>query len=472
MAETELYWLSLAELAPLIRTHEVSPVEITQVHLDRISSLDRQLTAYITVTADLALAQAQHAEQKIMSGHYQGPLHGVPYSVKDIYATKGIRTTAGSKILQDWIPDFDSTVCARLSQAGAILLGKTNTHEFAYGGTTDNPHWGTTRNPWDLGHIPGGSSGGSGTAVAAGLATFSLGSDTGGSIRCPAAFCGIVGLKPTYGRVSCYGMIPQAWSCDHAGPMARSVEDIALILQAIAGYDPLDPVSSQQPVPDFTKELYPEIRGLRLGIPRELVDFPVEPAVRMAFEQSWQVFEKLGATVKEISIPGLSFASATNWAIILPETCANHEENLLSRPEDYGEDVRTLLELGKFSFATDYIRAQRMRRRIIEEVEAALREQVDLLFIPSQPIAAPSIGQRTVVLGGVERDPLNSLVHFTCPFNLTGLPALALPAGFNEHGLPLGIQLVGRAFDESLVLRVGYAYEQATEWHRRHPPLF
>jgi aspartyl-tRNA(Asn)/glutamyl-tRNA(Gln) amidotransferase subunit A len=464
---SELWWMTATELGRVMRTGQLSPVEVAQAHLDRIARLNPELEAYLTVTAEQALSAAKRAEAELAAGQDRGPLHGVPYSLKDIFATRGTRTTAGSKILADWVPDEDAAVTVRLDDAGAVMLGKVNTHEFAFGGTTQNSH-ASTRNAWDRTRIPGGSSGGSGAAVAAGLGPVSVGSDTGGSVRCPAAFNGVVGLKPTYGRVSCFGVVAQSWTADHVGPLTRSVADAAAVLQVIAGFDPRDHTSSRAPVPDFSTCLGASIRELRVGVPRELLEFALAPAVEEAFVTARQVLVDLGATVEDISIPGLAAADDVNSDIILPETTARHAEWLNTRPEDYGADVLELLERGR-ALAPNYILATRKRQQLRFDLETALSDQVDLFLTPGLPAVAPKIGQDSVQLGGERVALLAALTHFLCPFSLTGLPALVLPAGFDDQALPVGIQLIGRAYDEATVLQVGDAYEHATGWSQRHP---
>lgn len=468
MANGEVWWLTTTELGRLLRGRKLSPVEVTQDYLDRIAKLNPRLEAYVTVTADLALEAARRAEREIVSGQYRGPLHGVPYSLKDLFATKGVRTTAGSKILADNVPVEDAAVVALLEAAGSVLLGKVNTHEVAYGVTTQT-FLGSTKNPWDLSRIPGGSSGGSASALAAGLCAFSLGSDTAGSIRCPASLCGVVGLKPTYGRVSCHGVFAQSWTADHVGPMARSVEDVAAVLQAIAGLDPRDPTTSREPVADYTAGLEAGVRGLRIGVPREIFDLPLDAGVASAFEAARRAFIDLGATVYDLSIPSLAGAQEVNGAIIRPEATSRHETWLRERPEEYGNDVRELLEAGNGTPASDYIRATVERQRIRFGVEGTLAERVDLLLTPCEPVGAPRIGEKTMLVDGKEVPLISGLVHFLSPFSLIGLPALSVPAGFDGCGLPTGIQLVGRAFDETTVLRAGHAFEQAAGWSRRHP---
>jgi aspartyl-tRNA(Asn)/glutamyl-tRNA(Gln) amidotransferase subunit A len=465
----ELCWMTVTELAHGMRAGAFSPVEVTQAHLERIAALNPQLEAYLTITAEHALTAAARAEAELRSGCDRGPLHGVPYSLKDVFATQGVRTTAGSAILADWVPDEDAAAKVCMDAAGAVMLGKVNTHEFAFGATTQNIH-ARTKNPWDRTRIPGGSSGGSGAAVAAGLSTVSLGTDTGGSVRCPALFNGIVGLKPTYGRVSCHGVVSQSWTVDHVGPLTRSVADAAAVLQVVAGFDSRDHFSSRAPVPDFSHGLGKSVRGLKVGIPCELMEHPLEPAVEAAFSAARATFTELGAIVKDISVPRLATAADVSLDIVMPETTARHAEWLNTRPQDYGADVLELLEQGRV-LAPNYIRANRLRQQLRFDLELTLHDEVDLLLTPGAPSVAPRIGQPTIQLGGEDVDFLTALIRFLSPFSLTGLPALTVPAGFDDQSLPVGIQLIGSSFDEVTVLQAGDAFEQATKWSQCHPTL-
>jgi len=468
VSDNELCWLTAGELGILFRAGKLSPVEVVQALLTRIATLNPYLEAYVTVTADLALAQAERAERELAQGIDRGALQGIPYSLKDLFATRGIRTTAGSKILADWIPDEDATVVACLNQAGAVLLGKVNTHEFAFGVTTRSIH-GQTKNPWDLSRIPGGSSGGSAAAVSAGLGPIALGTDTAGSIRIPAALCGLVGLKPTHGRVSCYGVIGQSFSADHVGPITRTVRDAAIVLQAIAGHDSRDPWSSRQPVPDFSAKLDASIRGVRIGIPCELFNLSLERSVEEAFIAAKLALTEQGAVIREVSIPSLIYATNINTVIVSAETVVRHEHWLRTQASDYGDDVRQLLEQAWQSVGPDYIRALPRRQQMRCELEEILTEQVDVLLTPTVPIVAPKIGQQAVYLDGREIDLLSALIHFVCPFSLVGFPSLTLPAGFDDQGLPISIQVVGRPFDETTILQVGYSFENYSGYYERHP---
>jgi aspartyl-tRNA(Asn)/glutamyl-tRNA(Gln) amidotransferase subunit A len=436
-------------------------VEVTTAHLARIERQDKTLASYVTVTPERALDDARAAETAIRSGS-AGPLAGIPVAYKDLYATRGIRTTGGSALLADWVPDFDSTCVSRLQQAGMVMLGKLTTHEFAFGIQFPGHRFLPARNPWNLDHIPGGSSSGSGAALAAGLTVGALGSDTGGSIRGPAAFCGIVGLKPTYGRVSRAGVLTLSWTLDHTGPMARSVEDCAFMLQSLAGHDPADPTSSREPVSDYAASLGAGVRGLRVGVPRDYFFHDVKPEVAQAFESALGTLRRVGAEVRDVQIPSI-WAAPAFMAIMLTEAFAYHARDLRERPQLYGEVLREKLMAGALFTGEEYVQAQRLRARLREEMHRVLGE-VDLLATPTMTSTAPAFSQVF--------DPNFPFARSNmAPFNMTGLPALALPCGFAPDGLPISLQLAGRPFDEATVLRAGHAYEQATEWHRRRPPM-
>jgi aspartyl-tRNA(Asn)/glutamyl-tRNA(Gln) amidotransferase subunit A len=464
----DLTTLTIAEASRRMARKELSPVELTQAALERISALNPQLNAFITVLEDHARAAAHAAERELMSGQRRGPLHGIPIALKDLCATKGVRTTAGSKILQDHVPSNDATVASHLAGAGTILLGKLHMNEFAYGPDGDNVHYGRVRNPWNLECITGGSSSGSGAAVAAALCLGALGTDTGGSIRIPSALCGIVGLKPTYGRVSRYGITPLSWSLDHAGPMARTVEDVALLLQAMAGYDTKDTSSAPHPVPDYAAGLSGDIRGLRVGIPEEYFFEMIDPEVEGAVHQAVEVMRGLGATVHQVSWPSLRYATLAALIIVLVEASAFHDTWIRTRSQDYQSDVALRLKWGLLLPASAYLKAQRLRALMCREV-AQLWRQVDVLVTPATMMAAPHPGETHMRLGNRQMSTREALLRPMRPFNLTGLPALSIPCGFTSTGLPIGLQLAGKPFDDATVLRVGHAYEQHTDWHRRQP---
>jgi len=462
----EILSLSAAELGAKLKARELSPVDAVEACLERIETTEPKLNAYVRVLAEEARAAARQAEQEIAAGDWRGPLHGVPVALKDLYDLAHIPTTSSSRVREGWTPQADSAAAARLKQAGAIILGKTHTHEFAYGITTP-----TTRNPWDTERTPGGSSGGSGATVAASGAFMAMGSDTGGSIRIPAALCGTVGLKPTFGRVSRAGITSLSWGLDHAGPLTCTVEDAALSLQALAGYDPRDPGSADEPVPDYLAGLHDGIKGLRVGVPTnyffDQLDGEVEAAVRQAYEQ----LEALGAQLVEVELPMADQFVPVEFGIMMPEASDYHHDMLREKAELYNDDVRVLLEAGELIPAAVYIRAQRVRN-LIQQGFRKLYEQVDVIVAPS--ITAPAVTAGTDAItwpNGREESLMSAYTRFAVPGNVTGLPAMSVPCGFTENGLPIGFQAIGRPFDESTVLRLGAAYEAATDWHQRRPDI-
>jgi aspartyl-tRNA(Asn)/glutamyl-tRNA(Gln) amidotransferase subunit A len=458
--------LPLVEVATRIKNRDLSPVEATNAALDRIVALDETLNAFVTVLKDQALDEAATAETEIASGTYRGPLHGVPISVKDLFYTDGILTTASSRILSDFVPTEDATIVRRLREAGAIIIGKTNMLEFAYASVHED--FGPTPNPWDLTRSSSGSSSGSGVSVAAGMGYGSIGSDTGGSIRLPASYCGIVGLKPTYGRVSRHGAVPVSWSCDHIGPMTRTVADCAAMLGAIAGADERDSTAAHVPVPDYLATLSLGIDGKRIGISNPYLREHVDPEVQGLLDDAMRHLEALGATFVEIAPPPPSEAVPALLAIITPEATVYHLPDLRKRPEDYSPAIRERLELGAITPAVSYIQAQRLRRRITDDFLTAMRD-VDLMLTPSGPTAATPLEGDLVT--SEEADPalLASLMNFSGPFDLTGFPAVSIPCGFTKTGLPVGMQLVGKPFAEASLLAAAHAYEQSTDWHRYLP---
>ncbi len=470
MPQNDLTTLSIAEVSALIVRREVSPVELTEAYLARIERHNPLLNAYVTVTADAARSEAREAEQEIARGMYRGPLHGIPIALKDLYDTKGVRTAAGSKILWDRVPDEDSTVTRLLRAAGAISLGKTNTHEFAYGVTTNNPHFGATRNPWNPDCIPGGSSGGSGAAVAAGMAAMAMGSDTGGSIRIPASLCGTVGLKATHGRVSTAGVIPLSWTLDHAGPLTRTVEDAAIVLNAIAGADPNDPMTIPIPVAEYRNDLAAGVRGLRFAVLTGAQFDPIDREVSAALDEAIATLRGLGATIEEMD--GTLFGNARPAVadIMMLEAQHYHAASLRDRPEDFGDDVRSRLTRRTDMTASELLTALRTRDAIIVGANH-LMERYDALLLATTRIPAPPIAGQTITVDGEEVFAPTLLTGNTNPFNLTGMPALSLPCGFTAAGLPIGLQIVGRRWDETTVLRIGASYERATDWHTRRPAL-
>ncbi len=465
-SSTELCYMTIAQAGPLLRAGKLSPVELTRAFLERIDALNGRLRAFVTLMPEQALAQARSAEAEILRGHYRGPLHGVPIGLKDLYDTAGIRTTAMSRVTPDRVPEVDATCVVKLREAGTVLLGKLAMHEFALGGPDPTSLIPPARNPWDLARMPGGSSSGSGVAVAAGLCMGSLGSDTGGSIRGPASLCSMVGLKPTYGRVSAYGVVPLSWSQDHCGPMTWTVEDTALMLQAIAGPDPKDPTTAPAPVPDYSQSLQGDIRGMTVGVPRRYfydAGPDVEPQTLAAVEQALGVMASLGARVRDVEIPHIEYARAANQVIMMGEAFAFHEHNLQTRRRDYGEMVRARFLLGGMLSTADYLQAQRVRRLIKREMAQALQE-ADVLVTPTSPKPA-------ALLEGYDATVTLTGRSFTSPFNVAGLPAISIPGGFTSQGLPIGLQIAGKPFDEPTVLRVAYAYQQAARWFERRPPV-
>lgn len=473
MKDDSVLGLTVEQMSKAMDAGELSSEEITRAVIARIEATEPDVNAYITTCPDQALEAAKALDQLRAAGYRLGPLHGVPVAVKDIIETKGIRTTAGGKHLEDYVPSQDAAVVERLKRAGAVIIGKTNTHEYANGYTTDNPHYGPTRNPWDLRRTPGGSSGGSGAAVAVGSAPAALGSDTAGSIRVPSAFCGITGLKPTYGRVSRAGVVSLAWSLDHIGPMTQSVRDAALLMNVLAGYDPEDPGSADVPVPDFTERLEWDIRGMRIGVPVNCFFDRIDPEIHDAIKRALAVLEEMGAVVMEVRLPEAELAGPASLAVILAEASAYHATRLRTQPEAFGPDVRLNMEQGTLLPAQQYLKLQRYRQRFLEATRTAM-QMVDVLVAPSVPVLPPVIGEyplgkEKVVVDGQEEFLWDSLARTTGPFNLTGQPTLALPCGFSSSGLPIGMQIVGHAFQETTVLQVGAAYQRATDWHLKRP---
>ena len=471
MQQSQIPFLSASELARLIESREVSPVQAAEAYFQRIDEVDGKLNSYIAVTRDYALEAARRAEAEIAAGNYRGPLHGLPVAVKDQFNTAGLRTTGGSSILRDFVPIEDATVMAKLKEAGAVLLGKLNMSEFAMADIYNHPY-GTPRNPWDTTRNPGTSSSGSGAATAAFLCATSLGEDTGGSIRSPANFSGLVGLRPTYGRVSRYGVMGGSWSMDTVGPISRTVEDAAITFQAIAGYDPKDPYTWDVPVPDYRAALTGNISGLRVGVISERMDAPnLDPEMRDAVTAAIGTLGELGADASEVSIPLAPSAGALSMTIIGVEWANLHRQTFEPNFEQLDQNNQIRFLTGLVIPAQAYNKAQKLRALLREQVLSAL-EDVDVLALPSgigpaPPVESiPGIQSKEHALAG-----LNARISFTGPFNLANVPAISFPCGFTESGLPLGLQIVGKPFAEETLFRVAHAYEQATDWHTRRPPI-
>lgn len=464
-SQSELAFLTIEQASNLLRKKEVSPLDLVDTLLARIERLNPALNAFITVLAERARRQARAAGREIQHGNWRGPLHGMPISLKDNIWTRGIRTTAGSKILGDFVPRVDAEVASRLAGVGAILLGKTNLHEFAYGVTNENPHFGSTHNPWAQDRISGGSSGGSAAAVAAGLCFASVGTDTGGSIRIPSALCGIVGLKPTFGLVSLAGIVPLAESFDHAGPLTRSVADACIVLQAIAGKYPKGTAP-----PGYRKLRRDRPRRFRLGWPKQYFFERLDDEVRRAVEKAAECLESLGARIEKVSLPKLADSVVPSTNIALAEATHYHESQGFypARVKEYGEDVQDRLEWGTKISAVDYLHALGVRREVQRDFDAAF-DRVDAILAPASPIVAPLLGQDEVIIAG-EAEPVRSaLLRLNRPANLTGHPAISIPCGFTAEGLPIGLQLIGPRWGEARLLAIALAYEEATEWHKRQP---
>lgn len=483
---SDLVWLTVAEARRKLDAGEISSVELTEAHLREIDRIDERVHAYLHRSTDVALAQAAEADKRIKAGD-AAPLTGIPVALKDVLVTTDAPTTAGSKMLEGYHSPFDATVVTKLRAAGSVFLGKVNTDEFAMGSSTENSAYGVTRNPWDLDRVPGGSSGGASASVAAGQAMLSLGSDTGGSIRQPAGFCGIVGLKPTYGRVSRYGLIAFGSSLDQIGPFSRTVEDAAMMLGAISGIDPRDSTSAPIDVPDFTAGLTGDIRGMKLGVAREYRIDGMEPGVAAATDAAIERFRDLGAEIVEISLPHTKYALATYYITAPAEASANlsrfdgvrfglskdapslKEMYERTRGEGFGPEVKRRIMLGTYALSSGYydayyVKAQKVRTLIKADFDAAF-QQVDAIIAPTSPTVAFKIGART-------DDPVAMYLAdiWTIPANMAGIPGIALPSGFSE-GMPVSLQVFGKAFDEATMLKVAHAYEQSESWKDQHPQL-
>ncbi len=457
-------FLTIAEASKLIAARKLSPVELTEACLDRIARLDAQLDSFVTLTAERARTGAKAAEAAVMAGKTLGRLHGIPYCLKDIYETAGVRTTAMSKLLADNVPTRDSHCQEKIEAAGGVLLGKNATWEFAHGGPSWDILFPPARNPWNRDYSPAGSSSGSGAAVAAGFAPATLGSDTGGSIRGPAAACGIAGLKPTYGLVSRRGVLPNCFTHDHAGPLAWTSEDVAILMQVIAGHDPEDPASADVPIPDYAAGLTGDVKGLAIGVPFDWLETecPLTPATRAAFDAALEVFRGLGATVRPVTLPSLQQFDDTKKIIAVSELFTIHGKDLRTRPDLFGASLRYRIIAGGLVRAEEYIQAQRLRTDLARAMQKVMTT-VDLVMLPT-----------TEPAGKLEPVPPASLftkLSFMTPFNVGGNPALSVCSGFNQQGLPFSLQIAGRLFDDATVLRAGDAYEKATPWRDKRPSL-
>ena len=471
MDKKELPFLTAIQLSKLIETKEVSPVEATQAYLDRIQEVDPKLNSYIPITGEQALEAARQAEQEIAAGVHRGPLHGVPMAVKDQFNTAGVPTTGGSSILRDNVPTEDATVITKLKNAGAILLGKLNMSEFAMAEIYNHPY-GTPRNPWDLKRNPGTSSSGSGAATAASLCATSLGEDTGGSIRGPANFSGLVGLRPSHGRVSRYGVLGGSWSMDTVGPISKSVEDAAITIQAIAGHDPKDTYSWDVPVPDYRAALTGDISGIKLGVVQERMDSPnLDPEFRDTVAKAISVLGELGASSEDVSIPLAPNAGALTMSILSVEWSNLHRPLFEPNIDELDHNNKIRFLTGSVIPAQFYYKAQKIRAVLRQQILDAL-EKVDVLVLPTGPVTAPPVES----VPGIQSKEhaltgLAGRISFTGPFNLAGTPAISVPCGFSAVGMPMGLQIVGRPFAEETVLKVAHAYEQNTDWHNRRAPV-
>lgn len=456
---------TIADAARQIAARELSPVELTQHLLGRIAAEDAALNSFILLTPERALADAKAAEARIMAGEARGPLDGIPIAHKDIYGTAGIATTAHSKLLQGWVPDADATTVRKLAEAGTVMLGKLATHEFAFGGPSFDLPWPPARNPWNTDHFTSGSSSGTGAAVAAGLILGGTGSDTGGSIRGPAALCGIAGIKPTYGLCSRVGILPLSFSLDHAGPMAWTVEDCAILLQAMAGHDAADPASADRPVPDFSADLRGGVKGLRIGVARNWheTDRPVSPAVQAGIDGALGIWRAQGAEIREVALPSLYDYQAANFVVLIAEAFTLHEPWMRERFGDYGELLRDRMAFGGLIAATDYVQALRMRRELCAATTAAM-EGVDLVVTAGAPAEAPRIDD-------VPKWDNLARPGFTAPFNLTGWPAMSVCSGFGVGGLPVSVQVAAKPFQEALLFRAAHAFEQAAGLRAKRPAV-
>lgn len=463
-----LYEMTIGELGPMLKNRLISPLELTESVLSRAKRLNPVLNNYIRIDEEEAMEAAKAAEAELASGNYRGILHGIPLALKDIFYFKGKVATMGSKIHADFRPDYDAAVVEKLRRAGAIFTGTLAMHEYAYGATTDNPHYGTCHNPWDMKVIPGGSSGGSGSAVAADMTIASLGTDTGGSVRIPSSMCGIVGLKPTHGRISKRGVFPLSFSLDHVGPMTKDVRDAAILLEVLSGYDELDPTAAAVPASPYSTDLTEEIRGKIIGIEEMYFFQNLDPGVERQVRAGIRTLESLGAKLVPVSIPSLRHVNFVQTVTCCGDANAIHYDNIRSRIGDFGEDLRLFFRLGELISAADYVRAQQIRQKIKEEYKEVFR-QVDAMIVPTLPYTAPEIGKNPV-LNDEEVSVFEYNIRFNSPSNLTGYPAISVPCGLSG-GLPVGMQIIGNAFAEQTILNLAYAFEQTDPMQGRKPEL-
>ncbi len=466
---TKLAKKTIREISDLIKTKQISPVEITEDTLKQIDSYNEKINAYIKISADEARLAAKKAEEEISHGNYRGTLHGIPMALKDIFYFKDEIVTIGSKIHGEFVPSFDGTVISKLKEAGAIFTGKLNLHEYAWGATTNNPHYGACRNPWNVDNVPGGSSGGSGAAVAGDMTIASLGTDTGGSIRIPAALCGIVGLKPTYGRVSKHGCFPLCWTLDHIGPMTKTVEDAAILLEYIAGYDINDSTSINTPVETYTEHVSAGVKNIVIGIEEDYFFKNIDSEVNRLVRKAISSLEEMGAKVEIISIPSMNKLLYAQSITMLTEASAVHHQNLRLRPQDFGEDVRMVLELGEIPSAVDYLEAQELRTQFQLEFKKVF-EKIDVLISPTLPFVSSRIDSGHVIINGREEKFSENVSRLTRPGNFLGYPAISIPCGLS-NGLPVGMQIMGAPFKESTILRVAGALEKTNPLMGLRPNL-
>ena len=464
----EIFKYSLKDLSKLVQKKKISSTEIMKIFFDRIEKKNKKLNAFVLLNKETSLKEAEVATQEIFEGKIKSSLHGLPVAHKDLYMTKGIKTTAGSKLLKDNIPEFDSTVVKKLSNNGMIMIGKLNTHEFAYGPTGEISYFGASQNPWCLDRITGGSSSGSGAAIAGRLVPLASGSDTGGSIRMPAACCGITGLKPTYGRVSKYGVIPLCWTMDHSGPLAKSAYDCAMFLQVCAGFDKKDKTSSKNIVPNYLQLIDKDVKGIKIGIPDNYFFENTQNEIVKKVEDVLNFFEKRGAILKKINIKDIEYSASAALAIYLSEATAYHDKELRNNSDLYSDSVKTFLRLGDHILAKDYIAAQRFRTLLGENLYKIFKD-VDVIATPGITITAPKIGQSEIDINGKVQDVFSTLLHNTEPFDLTGLPAIVFPCGFDKNNLPVSIQLVANSFKEEKILSLANYYQKESDWHQLVP---